>query len=136
MHDKLSLGLFKVRVHLPTFNFIIFKSFCNLFHFDFRRCENDYTFWNFLRKKATNNTQFLIFITYICCLNNLFLAWIQLISLHRIIQNRFRKLLDFGRHSRRKHNSLSLFRQILHNLHNIFIESHVSSMRSASSKMK
>ena len=54
--------------HLTSY----FKSFCNLFHFDFRRCENDYTFWNFLRKKATNNTQFLIFITYICCLNNLF----------------------------------------------------------------
>ena len=126
MHNCFSLDLFKIRVHFSYIQLHWFQGFCHFLNLDFRRREDNNTFGNFIHKKVTYNSQLLILVANIGSLDNFIgRPWNCKFYFRWIIQDGICQLLDFGRHCRRKHDSLPFFRQVFHYLHNIIIKSHI-----------
>ena len=72
MHNSFPLSLFQIRMHFPYVQFHGFQSLGYFLDLDFRRCKDNHTFRNFIHKKTAYDSQLLIFVANVCCLNNLF----------------------------------------------------------------
>ena len=125
-HNLVALRLFQIRVH---FSYIELHSLESLGHFlnlQFGRGENDDSFRCLVFEQGLDNAHFLVLVANVSSLDNLFgrLGYSQL-YLYRIGEDVMSQLLDFRRHGSREHDGLAFFRQILHNLHDVIVETHV-----------